>query len=462
VSAGDAGNDASSDADLGFDAARPPPPPEVAPGAPTLSCIHDIHGPDRQLVHAVATAKDGRVAIVGSLYGSADFGKGTLTSAGDRDGFVAVYDSGCNALFTASYGNFQENFLSGVGFDGAGNLYLGGLNRGKMDFGNGALQTKGDYDIVVAKLDTAYALKWAFEYGDASYQVFDGFGVDDAGGVVLSGTFIGKIDFGGGAIAASATAPTGVFVAKLDTNGTQKFSKSLTVGASAGQYQATGVSVDPFGAIAITGLAPNGGSIDVGGGPVTATGPVGLFTWAALLGPSGTHVWSRAFGTIAPSHVAVTPPVDVVFEAPLQGAADFGIGAVDASAAIVRIGVDGGTIWSRGIDIPPPRAVPAVGSTAPDGALISDGFQGTADLGCGPMTSNGGYDMFHARIAPDGGCLYSLSFGDAADQGLTAAASTASGGSVLAGSYHGSVTINGVVHTSVDTEEDTFVAMFSK
>src|SRR5262249_35028944 len=154
------------------------------------------------------------------------------------------------------------------GFDAAGNLYIAGMNLGSMDFGSGALQTKGDYDIVVAKLDTAYVLKWAFEFGDAAYQRFDGFGVDDAGNAVLGGTFAGKLDFGGGAIVAPSAPPnrTDAFIAKLNTSGGHSFSKAFAIPnpgslGSAGDFQAAALSVDAYGDIAMTGVAPNTGTI---------------------------------------------------------------------------------------------------------------------------------------------------------------------------------------------------------
>jgi len=439
------------------------PPPEVPAGDPTLLCVARIHGPNRQLIHGVASAGDGRVAIVGSLYGSADFGDGVpLVSAGDRDGFVAVYGPTCNLLWRARFGGVGEELLSSVAFDGAGNLVVGGTNRGTMDFGKGALTTAGDYDVVAATFDTSYSAVWARDFGDASYNRLDALGVDSAGDTYLAGTFTGAIDFGcaGGALSAP------MYLAKLGPTGTCKFQKQIAV-AGAGDYQLRHMSVDALGNFAVSGLEPAGGSVDLGGGPRPAGS--GYTTFVGRFDANGSHVWSRVLAVRGDESVSLAPGLDVFVSVTLDTngptMANLGTGDITGSTAMARLAAaDGATIWSRAY-LTGAAWGSASGPTAPGGVLFTGGVSGAkADFGGGPLAADNAGDIFLARLAADGGHLYSQRFGEnGTAQYTSVVASSASGKSILAGSYDGTIAF-GAQNLANDepATEDAFVAVFSK
>src|SRR5579871_1167393 len=98
---------------------------------------------------------------------------------------------------------------------------------------------------------------------------------------------------------------------------------------------------------------------------------------------------------------------------------------------------------------------------APDGSvLLAGSFEGTIDLGGGPLRSAGGDDVFVARLDASGKHLWSKRFGDAHAQHGRAVALDPSGNVVLAGDAQGTLDFPPPVGPSRKTPDATslFVA----
>jgi uncharacterized protein (TIGR03437 family) len=119
-------------------------------------------GTDFDLGSGLAVDTAGNSYVTGIFFASATFGPGeinetTLTSAGDRDIFVAKYDASGDLLWAKRAGGTGVDLGSGLAVDTAGNSYVtGGFGRAAT-FGPGetnetALTSAGDPDIFVVKL----------------------------------------------------------------------------------------------------------------------------------------------------------------------------------------------------------------------------------------------------------------------------------------------------------------------
>ena len=108
----------------------------------------------------------------------------------------------------------------GVAVDESGDVLLAGSLIGTIDFGGGPLASMGGDlsggDVFVAKLDGGGNHVWSRRFGDSYGQ--GAFGVASAGmgGMFVDGSFLGKLDLGGGAPLSAAGARS-MFVAKLLT-----------------------------------------------------------------------------------------------------------------------------------------------------------------------------------------------------------------------------------------------------
>jgi hypothetical protein len=158
----------------------------------------------------------GNVLVTGSFQGAVDFGGGPLTSAGSTDIFVAKH-SGTDGthLWARRFGGASFDGASGVAVDGAGNVLVTGSFQGTVNLGGGPLTSAGSTDIFVAKHSgTDGTHLWARRFGGTSSDggVPD-VAVDGAGNVLVTGSFQGTVDFGGGPLTSAGISD--IFVLRL-------------------------------------------------------------------------------------------------------------------------------------------------------------------------------------------------------------------------------------------------------
>ncbi|MDI1479128.1 SBBP repeat-containing protein [Polyangium sp. y55x31] len=359
-----------------------------------------------QIGNGIAVDGAGNVFVTGAFQGSINFGGGPFTSAGGDDLFVAKLDTNGGHLWTKSVGNTATQQGADVGVDAQGGVYVTGhfsgnlnfvgviTNQGGFDalllkfasangnpvfgkgfggtgtqygyevavtpagqvslvgafqnqanFGGGNLTSAGDYDIVVARYDSAGGHLWSKGFGDASEQRALAVAVDpNNGSVVVTGEMAGSVSFDGGATTLTSADGTGNvdgFVAKLDAMGNHVWSKKF---GNPSAQRGKGVAIDVFGNIVVTGEFFN--QVDFGGGAVVSAG--GRDVFVAKLNPDGGPLWVRRYG----SGMMTDQAGEAVAIDPLTNT------------------------WVTGF------------------------FENIIDFGGGPFTSAGGTDMFLAKLAP--------------------------------------------------------------
>ena len=146
---------------------------------------------------------------------------------------------------------------------------------------------------------------------------------------------------------------------------------------------------------------------DLGCAPLNSPGA----GYLARLGTTGQCLWSRLSLGMTP----VGPTTDgglVLMNANFQGTVDLGCGPITSavnSTLLARFDASGACVWNKTID------APGLGAWLfPSGeVLVSRTFSGTLDLGGGPLTSIGASDVALARLDSSGAHLWSKSFGAA-------------------------------------------------
>lgn len=283
----------------------------------------------------LAVDGSGSVVVVGFFVGSIDFGGGTLTSAGLEDAYLAKLGANGNHIWSKSFGDSDVQVVAGVAVDGSGNVIATGSFKGTVSFGGGALTSAGSRDVFLARFDSAGNHSWSKRFGDSSNQHGTAVAVDASGNPVITGSFEGSADFGGGALTSFGLSD--IYLAKLDVNGNHVWSKAF--GGPVGD-EGLGLAVDGSRDVVLTGAFQE--SVNFGGGVLACGGPIDFFV--ARFGPSGVHVSSACAGD----------------ELPQQGLT----AAFDAAGNV----------------------------------LVAGRFQGTLDLGGGVLTSAGEWDAFLAKL----------------------------------------------------------------
>jgi hypothetical protein len=379
--------------------------------------------------------------VTGSFEGTIDFGGGALTSTGPSDMFVAKLAADGSHVWSERFGDGASISVSAISEASDGGVLIAGGFRGTVDFGGGPLTSIESYhDIFVVKLAFDGSHIWSKQFGNTNSEAANGISATMDGGAVVVGTFTDTLDFGGGPLVSAGS--TDVFVVTLASDGSHVWSKRFGGPSTDG---APAIAVTADGGAVVTGAFI--GAADFGGGPLTSAGDEDVFV--VKLAADGSHVWSRRFGSAGQewgSAIAVSPGGGVLLAGELQyeGAVDFGGGPLAAVGSrdlfVVSLTADGTHVWSKrfgNVD------ATKIAVTPDGGAMVTGLFVGTVDLGGGPLASAGGADIYVLRLGPDGAYVSSRRFGGpGSDYGLGVAARP-DGGALVDGVYQGIVDFGG-------------------
>ena len=206
------------------------------------------------------------------------------------------------------------------------------------------------------------------------------------------------------------------------------------------------------------------GPVDFGCGPL-AVAPGNDAALLMKLTPGGACTWTRSYGHNSQVIGVATDPSGNVFATGVFGVdIDLGNGTVVTAGGndgfLVKVDTSGNPLWSRTFGDAATQSPDSV-ATDPSGNVIAYGyFNGTIDLGGGPLVSAGGTDLYVAKYSPTGTHLWSKSFGDAAGQLAKGVAVDTAGNIVITGTMNGSFSFGGASLTSLGGG-DVFVAKLS-
>jgi len=269
--------------------------------------------------------------------------------------------------------------------------------------------------------------QWSAAVGDAgSFQQSWAVAVDAAGFSRLVGHFDGELPF----FAMNplvAQGGTDLFVAKLKPNGTPPpIDNVVTWGFGFGGAQddrafgiAIGMSNDAF----VTGHFR--GELNFTNIPSNALSTAGDFDiFVAKLNTNGVHQWSKRFGDTSDQFgykVAVDSQDNVVLFGSFSGSVNFGGNDLDATDGgpdlfVAKLDTDGTHIWSKRFGDAAIETAFDVAVDSSDGILLTGGFEGTVDFGATALSTAGASDIYIVKLDNDGNEVWAQRFGDGASQ----------------------------------------------
>jgi hypothetical protein len=263
---------------------------------------------------------------------------------------------------------------------------------------------------------------WSVRFGDEQSDLVQAVAADAQGRVVFTGWFSDQISFGGQTF--QSNGGTDAYVAKLDANGAHVWSRRF---GDADNQRAYAVALDVGGNVFVTGSFE--GTVDFGGGPITAQSLSDLFV--VKLDALGNHVWSKGYGPVnayltnrGGYAIAVDGAGDVWVTGSFAGQLDFDGNVIDdgsgtqQSTFLVKLhGLDGVHLFSRAIGTAIAADRGNAIALAQNGDVVLCGqFRGTVDFGAGQLVAAGADDAWVARIAPGGAQVWAKSFGGAGNE----------------------------------------------
>lgn len=245
-------------------------------------------GPDSDGVDGVAVDRAGNIAVIGSYRSEMEVAEDDLFSGGDVDIALIMLAPDGTPKWGRSWGAMGPDEGRAVAFDKAGNLYVLVEFSRVVDFGGGKLQSGGNRDIGVIKLDPGGKHVWSRRFGGQLDELAVSLAVDDAGNVALTGSFDDVLDFGDGAPLHTA-GRSDVFVALLGADGATRWAQKL---GNTDEDIGAAVAVDAYGNVYAAGWFWK--QIELAGAAHKSKGKKDIFL--AAFGPAGAPLWARTFG----------------------------------------------------------------------------------------------------------------------------------------------------------------------
>lgn len=242
-------------------------------GGGNLSFANALGTDSTTVAQGLAFKSDESVAVVGSFSGTGQFGSTTLTSVGQNDVFVASFDASGNPLWAKSWGGITNDDGRGIAYDATGNLVVTGGFSSTVDFGGGAVTSKGGLDAFVMKLNSSHALAWVQTFGGTLTDEAVSAAIDASGDLLVGGLFEVAMSIGGQTL--TSAGDKDIFAVKMGSSGTTTWAKQF---GSAEADEGVGVAFDAKGNSFITGYFR--ANVDFGTGMQSSAGDDDIFVGA--------------------------------------------------------------------------------------------------------------------------------------------------------------------------------------
>ena len=339
----------------------------------------------------VAADASGNVFVVGNCRGNVDFGGGVLAGGTDADAFLAKYDPDGNHLWSLRLGSTSDDAANGVVTDGAGNVIVSGFFQDTISVGVDTLQSEGGWDAYVAKFDANGSPLWGRSAGGLGNDTGLEVAVDAAGGVVLIGYFVGSMNWGGSAL--NSAGLSDIYLVKFDASGAHQWSQRF---GAAGYDQGYRIAIDADGNVYFAAAFEQ--TVSFGGAPLSSAGASDAVL--AKLDGSGTHQWSRHFGSTE-SDTAVGVGVDawgrVSLAGHFHGSVDFGGEFLDSQGGtdvfLLSLESNGDLRWGKSFGGSGSELANRLATDATGSLLFTGSHNGVGDVGGGPLTHFGNTDI---------------------------------------------------------------------
>jgi len=276
------------------------------------------------------------------------------------------------------------------------------------------------------------------------------------GSAIVVGSFTGTAQFGGTALISAGDRD--VFVARIDPNGEWVWA---TRAGGGGSDQANAVSALPDGGAIIVGRFT--GAATFGNKILTSAGSNDIFV--AHIDTDGTWTWAtNAGGTgndVAQS-VSARPDGSAIVVGRFSDTATFDTANLPSDGGtdvfVARVTPDGNWAWARRAGGDGADEANAVTALPDGGAIVTGSFSNTATFGTTPsLTSAGGPDVFVARIDASGTWTWATRAGGDDSDEANGVSALADGGALVTGYFFGTAAFGGNDLTS-EGLTDTFVA----
>jgi hypothetical protein len=412
----------------------------VVSGAVLVSCsvLHSLDelkgsdsgpGADASLSGSAGAAGSAASTTGGAAGAAASGAVGGSGGGGGRGGSAGSALDPLAASWSVSFGREADQFVGGIVADSTDGIVLVGSFQGSTDLGAGKVQSKGLEDIFVLKLGPNGEYGWSQYYGASGDDFGRGVAVDPGDNVYVTGQFVGSVNFGGGALAATVR---DIFFLKLDNEGNHVWSKHF--GGSGSDTGSVVVANDQnvvFGVIF-------DGTTDFGGPSITSNGQndIGIVKYDL----AGNYVWQRNYGGTHYDNISdleLDAQGNLYFAGWFDESMTIGSKTLTAQGGsldlyVAKLSADGDPLWADSFGTADDDYGPIQLEVTADHVIVLVTANGSVDFGGGPLALSD--DVVLVRYDTSGNFVDATPFGDAAPQ-VGSALALWGNGLFIGGSY---------------------------
>lgn len=372
-------------------------------------------------------------------------------------------------------GGADNETVAGVATDAAGNVYVVGTFTNTTTFGLFPLTSAGGTDIFLAKYASNGVMQWVRQFGGVSNEVAGGI-IATPSGAFVAGSFEASSVFGGTNL--TSAGGSDAFVLRADGQGNVLWA---VAGGGSGEDRAVAVDYGTLGALLVVGefngVATFGGTDGGRTTAITSQGGQDIFALSLSI-TSGGFVNAIGVGgtgdeTAAPMSQGTSFLFNGVFAGNFRGTINFNTNGTPAPMTS-RGGQDGFVaVWDNNAN----RILTANQIGGPDDdqiqvmtvrlseVLVAGRFGSSLTISTSPFlppfsatnSSASGSDIFSANLTGGGLTPIRLSSaGGPGDDSVTGIASDIAGQVYTAGTFSGSITVNGITLVGAG-QQDIFV-----
>ncbi|MFO0617393.1 MAG: SBBP repeat-containing protein [Polyangiaceae bacterium] len=180
---------------------------------------------------------------------------------------------------------------------------------------------------------------------------------------------------------------------------------------------------------------------------------------------TGDPLFAKGFGDFAQQRATAVAARggEIVLGGGFAGVVDFGLGTLVSNggndAYVARFDALGAPVWNKRFGNGADQIVNDVAIDDQGNVLVIGDFNGSIDLGGGPLMSAGGTDVFVAKFDAGGTLLWAKRLGDPSTQNGRGIAVDATGNVFITGAFAGTVDFGGGAMMSVGATDAFVVAL---